>query len=49
MAARSAHPAGVVVGMCDGSVQFMSQNIDLTTYQALGTKSGGEMVTTGAE
>ncbi|HXY37920.1 MAG TPA: DUF1559 domain-containing protein [Planctomycetaceae bacterium] len=44
MAARSAHPMGVVVGMCDGSVQFMSQNIDLTTYQALGTKSGGEMV-----
>jgi hypothetical protein len=25
-------------------VQFMSQNIDLTTYQALGTRSGGEMV-----
>jgi hypothetical protein len=45
MAARSAHPMGVVVGMCDGSVQFMSQNIDLATYQALGTKSGGEMVT----
>jgi prepilin-type N-terminal cleavage/methylation domain-containing protein len=44
MAARSAHPMGVVVGMCDGSVQFMSQNIDLTTYQALGTRSGGEMV-----
>jgi prepilin-type N-terminal cleavage/methylation domain-containing protein len=44
MAARSAHPMGVVVGMCDGSVQFMSQNIDLTTYQALGTKSGGETV-----
>jgi prepilin-type N-terminal cleavage/methylation domain-containing protein/prepilin-type processing-associated H-X9-DG protein len=45
MAARSAHPGGVVVGMCDGSVQFMSQNIDLLTYQALGTKSGGETVT----
>ncbi|HEV8066928.1 MAG TPA: DUF1559 domain-containing protein [Planctomycetaceae bacterium] len=49
MAARSTHPGGVVVGMCDGSVQFLSQNIDLATYQALGTKSGGEMVTTGAE
>jgi prepilin-type N-terminal cleavage/methylation domain-containing protein len=45
MAARSAHPGGVVVGICDGSVQFMSQNIDLLTYQALGTKSGGETVT----
>jgi prepilin-type N-terminal cleavage/methylation domain-containing protein len=48
MAARSAHPMGVVVGMCDGSVQFMSQNIDLTTYQALGTRSGGEMVSANA-
>ncbi len=45
MAARSAHPMGVIVGMCDGSVQFLSQTIDLATYQALGTKSGGEMVT----
>jgi prepilin-type N-terminal cleavage/methylation domain-containing protein len=49
MAARSAHPGGVVIGMCDGSVQFMSQNIDLSTYQALGTKSGSEMFSTGVE
>ncbi len=44
MAARSAHPMGVVVGMCDGSVQFISQTIDRSTYQALGTRSGGETV-----
>jgi prepilin-type N-terminal cleavage/methylation domain-containing protein len=45
MAARSAHSGGgVVTGMCDGSVRFISQYIDLATYQALGTKSGSEMV-----
>jgi len=44
MAARSAHPNGVLTGMCDGSVHFTAENIDLATYQALGTKSGGEMV-----
>jgi prepilin-type N-terminal cleavage/methylation domain-containing protein len=49
MAARSAHPMGVIVGMCDGSVQFMSQTIDLATYQALGTKSGGEMISSSSE
>jgi len=44
MAARSAHFGGVVAGMCDGSLHFINQNIDRTTYQALGTRSGGEMV-----
>jgi prepilin-type N-terminal cleavage/methylation domain-containing protein len=45
MAARSAHSGGgVVAGMCDGSLHFISQNIDLTTYQALGTIQGGETV-----
>ena len=45
MAARSAHSGGgVVVGMCDGSLPFLSQNIDLATFQSLGTRSGGEMI-----
>jgi prepilin-type N-terminal cleavage/methylation domain-containing protein len=44
MAARSAHSGGVLIGMCDGSAQFFSENVDLATYQALGTRSGGEMV-----
>jgi prepilin-type processing-associated H-X9-DG protein len=44
-AARSAHEGGgATVGMCDGSVHFVSQNIDLTIYQALGTISGGETI-----
>jgi prepilin-type N-terminal cleavage/methylation domain-containing protein len=43
-AARSAHEGGgATTGMCDGSVHFISQNIDLVTYQALGTIQGGEM------
>jgi len=28
----------------DGSVQFMSQNIDGTTYESLGTRNGGEVL-----
>jgi len=45
MAARSAHSGGgVIVGMCDGSLHFISQNIDLATYQAMGTMNGGEIV-----
>ena len=44
-AARSAHEGGgATTGMCDGSVHFISQNIDLATYQALGTIQGGEQV-----
>jgi prepilin-type N-terminal cleavage/methylation domain-containing protein len=44
-AARSAHEGGgATTGMCDGSVHFISQNVDLTTYQALGTIQGGESV-----
>jgi prepilin-type N-terminal cleavage/methylation domain-containing protein/prepilin-type processing-associated H-X9-DG protein len=41
-AARSRHPGGVNVGLGDGSVRFVSNNINLTTWQALGTMNGGE-------
>jgi prepilin-type processing-associated H-X9-DG protein len=43
-AARSRHPGGVNVLKADGSVQFVSQNIDLATWQAMGSISGGEIV-----
>jgi prepilin-type N-terminal cleavage/methylation domain-containing protein/prepilin-type processing-associated H-X9-DG protein len=43
-AARSRHSGGVNVAMCDGSVHFVSNNIDLATWQALGTMNGGETV-----
>jgi prepilin-type N-terminal cleavage/methylation domain-containing protein/prepilin-type processing-associated H-X9-DG protein len=44
-AARSAHGGAVNAGMCDGSVHFIASLIDLATYQALGTRDSGEMVT----
>jgi hypothetical protein len=30
--------------MCDGSVRFVSNNIALATWQALGSPAGGEVV-----
>jgi prepilin-type N-terminal cleavage/methylation domain-containing protein/prepilin-type processing-associated H-X9-DG protein len=44
MAARSYHTGGVNMAFADGSVHFISNSIDFPTYQALGTRSGGEMV-----
>ncbi len=42
--ARSMHPGGVHVGLCDGSVRFVSESIALDTWQALGTPDGGELI-----
>ena len=42
-AARSRHPGGVNVLKADGSVHFVSQAINLTTWQAMGAISGGEI------
>ena len=41
-AARSRHPNGVNVVLCDGSVRFVTNNITLATWQALGSMDGGE-------
>lgn len=41
-AARGYHPGGVQICMADGSVRFISDNIDLLTWQALGSRGGGE-------
>jgi prepilin-type processing-associated H-X9-DG protein len=43
-ASRSRHPGGVNVLKADGSVHFVSQNINLQTWQAMGSISGGEIV-----
>ena len=43
-ASRSRHPGGVQVALGDGSVHFMSENIDLGMWRALGTTGGGEIV-----
>ena len=43
-AARSRHTGGVVVGLGDGSVRFVSESIAFPTWQALASREGGEIV-----
>lgn len=43
-AARSNHPGGVLTVFGDGSVHFMSNSINLTTWQALGSMDGREVI-----
>lgn len=43
IAPRSMHTGGVNISMGDGSIQFVSQSIDLLTWRALGTRDGGEV------
>jgi len=40
--ARSKHPGGVTAAMCDSSVRFVSDSIDLSVWRALSTTRGGE-------
>ncbi|MCU0715836.1 MAG: DUF1559 domain-containing protein, partial [Pirellula sp.] len=42
--ARSNHTGGVQVARCDGSVTFISQNVDLRAWRALSTRSAGEVI-----
>jgi prepilin-type N-terminal cleavage/methylation domain-containing protein/prepilin-type processing-associated H-X9-DG protein len=44
IAARSYHTGGVNVCFADGSVHFIADSIAFPTWQALGTRSGGEVV-----
>jgi prepilin-type N-terminal cleavage/methylation domain-containing protein/prepilin-type processing-associated H-X9-DG protein len=44
VAARSRHTGGVNVAFADGSVHFIRENIAFPTWQALGTRSGGDLV-----
>jgi prepilin-type processing-associated H-X9-DG protein len=41
-AARSRHPGGVNAAMCDGSVHFVVDEIDLATWRATSTTQGDE-------
>ena len=43
-AARSRHPGGVNVAFADGHVQFVSDTVDRTVWQAISTIAGGEVV-----
>ena len=42
--ARSRHTGGVNVGMCDGSVRFIRDSVDVNTWRALGTRATGEVL-----
>jgi prepilin-type N-terminal cleavage/methylation domain-containing protein/prepilin-type processing-associated H-X9-DG protein len=41
--ARSRHPGGVNAVLCDGSVQFITDSIDLATWRAASTTQGDEV------
>jgi prepilin-type N-terminal cleavage/methylation domain-containing protein/prepilin-type processing-associated H-X9-DG protein len=41
--ARSQHSGGVNVALADGSIRFVSNNIDLATWRGLSTRAGGEI------
>lgn len=40
----SRHPAGTNFAFADGSVHLITETIDLTVYQSLATRAGGEVV-----
>ena len=41
---KSKHPGGVNFLFADGSVHFLKQTIALTTFCALGSRAGGEVL-----
>lgn len=43
-ASRSMHTGGVQVLLCDGSVRFVSENINLATWKSLGTVGSREVI-----
>jgi prepilin-type processing-associated H-X9-DG protein len=43
-AARSKHARGVNLLLCDGSVRFVGDSVNLHTWQALGSRHGGELL-----
>jgi prepilin-type N-terminal cleavage/methylation domain-containing protein/prepilin-type processing-associated H-X9-DG protein len=42
--ARSLHPGGVNLLLCDGSGRFIASNVDLAVWKAIATRDGGEAV-----
>jgi prepilin-type processing-associated H-X9-DG protein len=43
-ASRSRHAGGVNASLCDASVHFFADTIDLDTWRSLSTSKGGESV-----
>ena len=48
IAASSFHPGGVNVLLMDGSARFIKSSINLSIWNALGTRAGGEVVSADA-
>lgn len=48
LSARSWHSGGVNATMCDGSVRFFKNSINLLTWMAASTTSGGEVISADA-
>ncbi len=48
-AAQSYHTGGVMVGRCDGSVSFVSENVAIQLWRAIGTRNGSEVINGGIE
>jgi prepilin-type processing-associated H-X9-DG protein len=44
MPASSAHDRGVNLLLCDGSVRWVTYGITITTWRALGSRNGGEVL-----
>jgi prepilin-type N-terminal cleavage/methylation domain-containing protein/prepilin-type processing-associated H-X9-DG protein len=44
LAARSKHPGGVNAALCDGSVKFFKNTINIHTWRDLTTANGGEVI-----
>ena len=44
VSASSDHAGGINLCLCDGSVRFVSESIDLPTWWAVGTRAGGELI-----
>ncbi len=42
--ANSRHAGGVNVRMADGSVRFVKTSVNIATWQAVGTRNGGEVI-----
>jgi len=40
----SYHPGGANVAMCDGSVRFLKSTTSLVTIWGLGSRNGGEVI-----
>ena len=41
---NSLHPGGVNVGFADGSVHFIKNSVNLVTWWGLGSRAGGEVI-----